>query len=393
MKKLISLLAITVIAGLALLACAPAATPSPSPAPPTSPPRAAQPTPAPTRAPTKPPAATKAPTATKPPAPAPKTLTAVELAALPLGEGRQKTLEEGARREGALLLYTSSTGLEPLADKFMEKYPFVKMEVFATRGEPLTQRTLAEAKAGRLNGDVIKTNIFVHDDLKDLLVKFNSPHARFDRVANAASLDLTGIAFTYSKKRVAPADVPTKVEDLLKPRWKQNIGLFGVPNNYAGRWVGALVEHLGEPQARDFLRKLGDQKPYFYTQPQVARNGLLAGEWDINMQGMTSSVVSVRKGDPLGWVALDPTTLSPDVAGIFKLAPHPHAAMLFLDFIVAPEGQALVSGIQGSVTQEELEKREKEGVKLPARITFQAPSDVPKVAGWMKMFEELVMKK
>lgn len=390
MKKLIYLMAVALVAGAVLAACAPSITPTPTPAAPASPPKVE----ATTAPPTQPPAApTKPPQATQPPSKPAKQLTAVEIASLALGPERQRILEEGARREGEVMLYTSSTGLEPVADKFMEKYPFIKMEVFATRGEPLTQRTLAEARAGRLNGDVIKTNIFVQDDLKDLMVKFNSAQAKFDRVSNAASLDLTGIAFTYSAKRVAPADVPKKVEDLLLPRWKQNIGLFGVPNNYAGRWVGALVEHLGEQPARDFLRKLGDQKPYFYTQPEVARNGLLAGEWDINMQGMTSSVVSVRKGDPLGWVALDPTTLSPDIAGLFKLAPHPHAGMLFLDFILTAEGQKLVSDIQGSVTQEELEKREKEGVKLPSRITFQSPADVPKVAGWMKMFEELVMKK
>jgi iron(III) transport system substrate-binding protein len=322
-----------------------------------------------------------------------KPLTIEEIANLPIGPERQRQLEEGARREGQLMLYTTSTGLEPLIDLFQRKYPFIKMEIFATRSEPLTQRTQAEARAGRLGGDVLKTNVFAYEDLKDQLIRFNSPGAEYDRAPNAASADATGIAFSYSKPRVSPADVPQRVEDLLLPRWRRNIGLFAPPNNYPGRWVGMLIEQMGEPAARDYLRRLGEQQPYFYTQPEAARNGLLAGEWDINMQGITSAVVSARRGEPIGWVALDPTTLSPDILGLFKQAPHPYAAMLFLDWAVTPEGQHALSDTQGSITPEDLAKREKEGQKLPQRISVQSPADAPKLEGWAKLFDELVVRK
>jgi iron(III) transport system substrate-binding protein len=328
------------------------------------------------------------------PASAPsQSLTVEQIANLPHGPERARLLEEGARREGRVMLYTSSTGLEPVAEAFMQRYPFIKMEIFSTRGEPLVQRTQAEAKAGRLNGDVVKSNLFVHDDLKDLMIRFNSSDARYDRVPNAASLDLTGIAFTYSKQRVAPGEVPQRAEDLLLPRWSRNLGLFSPPNNYAGRWVGSLVEHLGEQRTREYLSRLGEQRPYFYTQPEAARNGLLAGEWDVNMQGLTSAVIAARRGEPIGWLALDPTTLSPDIIGLFHGSPHPHAAMLLLDWAVSPEGQHIFTHGQGSITQEELDKREKEGVKLPARLTFQTPADVAKVDDWMRMFDELVVRK
>ncbi len=319
--------------------------------------------------------------------------TVEEIASLPLGPERQRILEEGARREGQFTLYTSSTGLEPVAELFMRQYPFLTTEVLASRSEPLTQHTLAEVRAGRLNGDVLKSNLLVYDALKEHLVRFNSPGARFDHAPNAASVDATGIAFAYSKQRVAAADVPQRVEDLLHPRWRQNLGLFAPPNNYPGRWVGALIEHLGEPATREFLRQLGDQRPYFYTQPEAARNGLLAGEWDLNMQGITSAVVSARKGEPIGWVALDPTTLSPTVIGLTSMAPHPYAAMLFLDWAMSAEGQRVFTEAQGSITQEELDRREKEGVRLPTRITIQSPTDAARWPEWMKLFDELVVRK
>src|SRR5688572_23394052 len=45
------------------------------------------------------------------------------------GPDRQKRLEEGARREGTLLLYTTGTQIKPLLDRFLQKYPFLKVEL------------------------------------------------------------------------------------------------------------------------------------------------------------------------------------------------------------------------------------------------------------------------
>jgi iron(III) transport system substrate-binding protein len=353
-----------IVTAITLVACAPAAAPGRPPAAPADAPRAE------TRA-----------------------LTTEEVATLPAGADRQRILEEGARREGQLMMYTSSTGLEAVAEAFMKKYPYVRMEIFVSRGEPLAQRTQAEARAGRLGGDVLRIDYGVWSDLKDLMIPFNSPGARFDRIPNAVVLDYTGIGFTYSKARVSPTEVPQKVEDLLLPRWRQSLGLFSPPNNYPGRWVSALLEHLGDLGARDYLRRLGDQRPYFYTQPEAAKNGLMAGEWDFAMQGITNGVTTARKGEPIGWAALDPTLLSPTVLGLTGMAPHPHAAMLFLDWALSPEGLRTFTDVQGSITQEELDRREKEGVKLPARITIQSPADHERLTEWMKLFDELVVRK
>jgi iron(III) transport system substrate-binding protein len=310
-----------------------------------------------------------------------------------VGPDRQRVLEEGARREGQLMLYTSSTSIEPMADAFMRKYPFVKMEVYSTRSEPLTQRTLAESRAGRLNGDVFKSNIFVWDDLKDILVKFNSPSARFDRAPNAASADVTGIVFMFHATRVAPSDIPQRVEDLLQPRWRGNLALHGPPNNFAGRWTGMLLEHLGEPATRDFLRRLGEQRPFLFNNSEVARNGILAGEFDLSSAGLADGVRAIRNGDPIRWTLLDPSTLSPDILGFFRQAPHPYAAMLFLDWVTAPEGQQAMAEAQGSIGQADLQKGEKDGVKIPPRLTYQSAADATKLEGWMTLFEETVARR
>src|SRR5712691_5920331 len=65
------------------------------------------------------------------------------------GADRQQVLEEGARKEGSLLLYTSSvdTARRPLTDAFMKKYPFIKVDAFRASNEELVPRMLEEFKA------------------------------------------------------------------------------------------------------------------------------------------------------------------------------------------------------------------------------------------------------
>src|SRR5262245_31028868 len=53
----------------------------------------------------------------------------VEAVANYAGPDRQRMLEDGARREGSLLLYTTGTQIKPLLDRFEEKYPFVRVEL------------------------------------------------------------------------------------------------------------------------------------------------------------------------------------------------------------------------------------------------------------------------
>jgi hypothetical protein len=67
--------------------------------------------------------------------------------------------------------------------------------------------------------------------------------------------------------------------------------------------------------------------------------------------------------------------------------------MLFLDWVTAPEGQHIMTEAQGSISQADLEKGEKDGVKIPPRVTFQSVADSARLEAWMKLYEELVVRK
>lgn len=111
------------------------------------------------------------------------------------------------------------------------------------------------------------------------------------------------------------------------------------------------------------------------------------------MQGITTGVLSHRAGNPMGWTTLDPTTLSPTLYGLAAGAPHPCSAMLFLDFILSSEGQALSDQAEGTITSDELTSHTKEGVSLAPHLDVEKPLASDQLQQWMALFDQLVVRK
>ena len=79
----------------------------------------------------------------------------VEEVALTNIANRQTLLEEGAKKEGKLLCYTTVIVNQALKDAFEQKYPYVQVEYHRADSETLTQRMLAEYQAKRYDVDVL----------------------------------------------------------------------------------------------------------------------------------------------------------------------------------------------------------------------------------------------
>ncbi len=375
----------------ALSACSPA-TPSPTVVPPAAPaPRTEAPKIAQTAAPAP---KTKATTAA-PPAAAPKTKarTVAEIATLELGPERQKILEQGARDEGEVMLYTTSTGLEPVAAAFMKRYPFVKMEVFRANTPSLIERTRAEATAGKLGGDVVSGGLRSFMPLADFLVPFKSPEADFSVYSKGAVNHITFITFGYNTKAVAPADVPRKFDDLLLPRWKGKIGFHAPPNTFPALITAALIETMGEDKTRDYLKRLGEQNLFLYQTGGVGMQALISGETHIGTQSHASVVDGKKSGAPVNFVALDPTMATVSLIGVFEKTAHPHAAMLFIDFMISSEGHKVLREEGNYASMEEVKQGEAWGVKLPKKVRLESPDDEKNIKKWSDMFNQLAAKK
>jgi iron(III) transport system substrate-binding protein len=68
-----------------------------------------------------------------------------------------------------------------------------------------------------------------------------------------------------------------------------------------------------------------------------------AGEIPIVLTLYNQAVDKMKeKGAPVEWKALAPAFGRADGIAVAKRAPHPHAALLFADFVLSPQGQRLI---------------------------------------------------
>ena len=67
-----------------------------------------------------------------------------------------------------------------------------------------------------------------------------------------------------------------------------------------------------------------------------------AGEVPVALTTYNSNVEPLkRKGAPIDFVPVQPVVARPQGIGVARNAPHPHAALLFADLVLSPEGQKL----------------------------------------------------
>ena len=71
-----------------------------------------------------------------------------------------------------------------------------------------------------------------------------------------------------------------------------------------------------------------------------------AGELPIALTTYSGNAELIKaKGGPIDWVAVEPLVGRPQALAVAKNAPHPHAALLFVDFVLSPEGMKLLNDL------------------------------------------------
>lgn len=264
------------------------------------------------------------------------------------GADRDKRLLEGARREGSVVVYTSLNLKDsvPIIGAFEKKYA-VKVSLWRASSEKVLQRSITEAQAGRFAADVFETNGPEMEALyrERLLDEFYSPHFKdlpasgFPKHRHYVADRFNFFTIAYNTNLVKPEDVPNTYEDLVHPRFMGKVGIEASDVD----WFAALVQSMGEQKGLAFFRKLADSRPQLRTGHTLIAELVASGEIPIaaTIYNHNAERLVVR-GAPIKWKALKPTFGRPNAIGVAKRAPHPHAALLFTDFMLSHEGQTLI---------------------------------------------------
>jgi ABC-type Fe3+ transport system substrate-binding protein len=260
-------------------------------------------------------------------------------------------LIEAARREGEVVLYTTlivDQVVRPMIKAFRAQIPGIDVKFVRTDSAQQVVKLITEGRAGRVQADIwhlsdelaplLQENLVAPLDLPNA---HGLPDALFDRKGNWVGTNLSTRSLAYNTQLVPAAQVPHTHKDLLDPRWKGQ--LVWHPNSIAGGYgfIGVVLKSMGEDNGIRYLRALAQQN--IVPLPVAARavlDRVIAGEYAMGLDMNSShAVISAALGAPVRFVPLDPVTMTLQIAGISRGAPHPNAARLFLDFIISRAGQ------------------------------------------------------
>jgi iron(III) transport system substrate-binding protein len=265
---------------------------------------------------------------------------------------RQKRLEEGAKKEGAVQFYANENIdlLQQQAQGFMKRYPFVKADYWRGSGAKLVERVLLEHRAKKLDADVINVPFEAGLALKkeNVWTPYRSPELRHyskmyaDDKGLWSSSHMNIAVIAYNTKMVKPEEAPKDYPDLFNPKWKGELSIDQEPDRALMGWLVAW----GEEKTRDFLKRL-------MRNGMVARRGhtqqiqlLCGGEFKIGVEFYAYRVAQLKyeRKCPVAMNFPNPTPGSVgSLVGINRNAPHPYAAALFTDFNLSAEGAKILA--------------------------------------------------
>ncbi len=309
---------------------------------------------------------------------------------------RLQRLAEGAKKEGELNIYTSaqSDDMGALVSAFEKKYG-VKVSVWRSSSEKVLQRAVTEARGNRHTMDVAETNGPELESMhrEKLLEAVKSPYLA-DLIAPAlrphgewVGTRLNVFTQAYNTTLVKKEDLPKSWEDLANPKWKGKLGIEQEDSD----WLAGQYAELGEARAAKVFKDIVAANGVSVRKGHTLLTQLVvSGEIPLALTVYNYKAEQLKgKGAPIDWFSIGPAIARPNGVAVAKKAPHPHAAVLFYDFEISPEGQKILAGRDFVPTSRKVDTPLN---KIPMKFV-DARIALDEFQKWEKLYEELFTRK
>lgn len=334
-----------------------------------------------------------------PAAPAPAQAPAAQAApptlaelAMYAGPDRTQRLVAGAKKEGAVNIYSSVTidDMKVLSAAFEKKYG-IKLQAWRASSESILQRALVEYRSGRYDVDAIETSAAEMESLHrerllqevktpllaDIVPAALRPHREWigDR--------LNIISQAYNPTLVKKAEVPKSYEDLLNPRWKGRLGIEADDSV----WFATLANEMGEAKAVRLFREIARTNGLSVRKGHtLIANLVVSGEipYAITVYHYKAEQLK-NSGAPIEWHVIPPGIARFLGTGVMRRAAHPYAAILFLDFMLS-DAQSLLLDRDFTPTNIKIKP-----LDIPFKVVDPALV-LDQGDKWQKLYEEIIVK-
>lgn len=272
-------------------------------------------------------------------------------AATTLPARAQSQLYDQAKSEGAVVLYVGgpTAPWEAKAKQFSERYPGIRLAITGGFSNVLDRQIDEQLKANKL---AVDTAIF--QTLQDFVRwksearLLNYKPAGFDTIdasfkdADGAYYGIQVIAMPYmfNTEKVSAADVPNSALDFLKPQFSgKNVTPYPADDD-ATLW---LFYKVVQKYGWDWMDKYMASKPNFIQGHLGQQRSIASGQNWVAIDSIFNITEPMKKaGSPVAshFSTVDATPIWPLTGAIFKDAPHPNAAKLFISWLLEPAQQA-----------------------------------------------------
>ncbi len=278
---------------------------------------------------------------------------ALAAGAWPPAWAQAETMDElyaKAKTEGSVVYYSGGPVAphEAFAREFEQRFPGLKVSITGGFSNVLNAKIVEQMKAKKLEVDMAMFQTvqdFVAWKKEGQLLNFKpegfdqiDPSFR-DEDGAYTTAKVNQLVYAYNSMLVAPQDVPKSALDFLKPKFMGKlITCYPADDDATLYLFYTIVQKYGW----EYMDKYMANKPNF-VQGHLSVARRIGDGTDIATFDATSSADAVKAtGKPIESVFSqdDATPLFTLTAGIFKGAPHPNAAKLFLTWYMAKEQQS-----------------------------------------------------
>lgn len=266
--------------------------------------------------------------------------------------GRAAALEKEARKEGEMVWYAAMAGdrAGEMIRAFESRHPFVKVAFQPGGAGRQLEQLLLEHRAKKPRADVINTRrSYVAVMAKaGAVARYRTPlraslrEGFSDKEGFVNGIYAQPRVFLYNTRMVARDKAPQSLDDLLDPRWKDRLGMDTTDYD----WLASLIDYYGRGRTMEFMGRLVRQQINLRRGPTLLGQLALAGEFPVVVDAFPEEVMQLKNaGAPVDMVFSEPfvPVKTPTTISIASGAPHPHAAALFVDFMLSKQGQDIMT--------------------------------------------------
>ena len=309
------------------------------------------------------------------------------------GPDRERILMEGAKKEGGLTLYTSiaQKDLPPLITAFEKKYG-IKVQVWRAGSDKVLQRTLTETAGKRFEVDAVHIGApeleALH--LEKVLQSVTSP--AFNSLISGAvpshrewvATRLTVFVQAYNTNLIKKEDLPKTWQELTDPKWKGKLGVEFTDDE----WFYSLMQQMGEERGLRLFREIVANNGVSVRKGHTLLTNLVAsGEVPMALTVYNYMAEALKKRSaPIDWFVLQPAITRANGVGIARQAPHPHAALLFYDYMLSVEAQKMLVSMDYIPTHAGVESPMK---NLNLKVTHQTMT-LSESEKWARLYQEII---